>query len=103
MRPTPKKRAFAPRFPKPFVFPCGVRSHNFDELVQACEANWEKSLDLLVLIHLAKFFASLRRADLANLRTCSPVTCKEMICSMTTVPFKMDRLAASFQSERKGV
>lgn len=52
-------------FPAPLVFPTGQACLNFDQLVQAAQANWHTTLQLLRQGLLEKFFTSLGRLDLA--------------------------------------
>ena len=39
--------AGAKAFPAPFVFASGRRCHNFDELLQACDTDWNAAQTLL--------------------------------------------------------
>src|SRR5262245_3326184 len=52
-------------FLSPFVFPSGRACRNFDELVLACEAEWEAAQELLYQGYLGSFLGGLGRADLA--------------------------------------
>src|SRR5438105_15362244 len=51
-------------FPSPFVFTSGRSCRNFDELVLACEDEWEAARDLLTQGFLVGFLKGLVRADL---------------------------------------
>jgi hypothetical protein len=52
-------------FLSPFVFPSGRACRCFDELVLACDADWNEARDLLRQGYLEGFFGGLGRADLA--------------------------------------
>src|SRR5262249_5312379 len=52
-------------FAFPFVFPSGRSCRNFDELVLACDADWDAAKELLHLGFFAGFLAGIGRADLA--------------------------------------
>jgi hypothetical protein len=53
-------------FPAPFVFPSGRACRNFDQLLLACEDEWDAARDLMSKGFLAAFLAGLGRADLAG-------------------------------------
>jgi hypothetical protein len=53
-------------FPAPFVFPSGRTCRNFDELLLACEDEWDAAREMLVKGFLAGFLGGLGRADLAR-------------------------------------
>jgi hypothetical protein len=52
-------------FFSPFVFPSGRACRTFDELVLACEADWDGARDLLRRGYLEGFLAAVGRGDLA--------------------------------------
>ncbi len=52
-------------FPSPFVFPSGRFCRTFDELVLACEANWDEARELLRDGLLEGFLSGVGRSDLA--------------------------------------
>jgi hypothetical protein len=56
----------AQSFPSPFVFASGRACRNFDELVLACEADWDGARDLLRRGYLESFLAAAGRMDLAT-------------------------------------
>jgi len=56
----------AQRFVRPFVFPSGRSCASFDELVLACENNWQEARELLRKGYLESFLSGLGRADLAT-------------------------------------
>src|SRR4051794_4397578 len=59
-------------FPAPFVFPSGRVCRNFNELVQACDGDWEEARELLRRGYLEAFLGGLGRADLARVaRQCA--------------------------------
>lgn len=49
-----------------FYFPSGRRSRTFDELLQACQEEWETARDLLQRGVFQQFFTSIGRLDLAR-------------------------------------
>jgi hypothetical protein len=53
-------------FPAPFVFPSGRSCRNFDELLLACEYEWDAARELMTKGFLAAFLVGLGRADLAR-------------------------------------
>lgn len=53
-------------FLSPFVFPSGRTCRSFNELVLACEADWEGARDMLRRGYLEGFLAATGRADLAR-------------------------------------
>ncbi len=53
-------------FHVPFVFPAGRACHSFDELVLACEDDWEGARNVLEKGYLEGFLATLGRLDLAE-------------------------------------
>ena len=57
--------AGAKAFPAPFVFATGRRGRNFDELLQACDSDWNAAQTLLKQGHFESFLGGLGRADLA--------------------------------------
>jgi hypothetical protein len=58
--------ALGPRpFLSPFVFPSGRACRNFDELVLACEGDWNGARDMLRQGYLESFLAACGRGDLA--------------------------------------
>jgi hypothetical protein len=57
------------RLPHEFVFPSGRRCQSFDELVQACQEEWEVARDLLRQGAFRTFLASSGRLDLAKVAT----------------------------------
>jgi hypothetical protein len=52
-------------FPAPFVFPSGRPCRNYDELVRACDSEWDAARELLSKGYLEAFLGGLGRADLA--------------------------------------
>jgi hypothetical protein len=52
-------------FLTPFVFPSGRACRNFDELVQACDTEWQVAQNLLEHDFFEGFFRGMGRADLA--------------------------------------
>jgi hypothetical protein len=58
--------AAAGAFATPFVFPSGRTCRAFDELAQACMADWAGARDLLRQGFLERFLGGLGRADLAQ-------------------------------------
>jgi hypothetical protein len=62
-------------FLSPFFFPSGRQCRNFDELVLACDSEWESARDLLRQGYLESFLAGIGRADLAKTaRQCARAT-----------------------------
>jgi hypothetical protein len=57
--------AGARAFATPFVLPSGHSCRSFDELVLACEADWDGARSLLQQGYLEGFFGAMGRADLA--------------------------------------
>src|SRR4051794_21287518 len=53
-------------FLAPFVFPSGRTCRSFDELVIACEEDWDGGREVLKQGYLQGFFGGLGRADLAR-------------------------------------
>ena len=53
-------------FPAPFVFTSGRSCRNFDELVLACEDEWDAAREVLAQGFLAGFLSGLGRADLVR-------------------------------------
>src|SRR5579872_6867343 len=53
-------------FPAPFVFTSGRSCRNFDELLLACEDEWDAARDVLAQGFLAGFLNGLGRTDLAR-------------------------------------
>jgi hypothetical protein len=53
-------------FHAPFVFPSGRTCRSFDELVIACEDNWEEAKTVVQRKYLQRFFSALGRLDLAE-------------------------------------
>jgi hypothetical protein len=53
-------------FPSPFVFPSGRACRNFDELLLACEDEWDAAAEMLAKGFLAGFLGGLGRVDLAR-------------------------------------
>jgi hypothetical protein len=51
-------------FPTPFMFPSGQVCRNFDQLVLACQADWNAGIQVLGSGQLARFFRSIGRLDL---------------------------------------
>lgn len=54
------------RLPHEFVFPSGRQCHTFEELAQACQAEWETARDLLRNDIFRKYLANVGRTDLAK-------------------------------------
>lgn len=52
-------------FPTPFVFASGLACRNFDQLVVACQENWDDAVKTLQQGFLEGFLGGLGRADLA--------------------------------------
>jgi hypothetical protein len=72
----------AGQFLQEFVFASGRRCRTFDELSQACYADWDAARALLGDGTFASFFASLGRADLAKLaRECQSLRDRDMALS----------------------
>src|SRR5439155_9923754 len=61
--------------PHPFVFPSGRSCRTYDDLVQACQAEWEVARDMLHQGVFQQFFATAGRMDLAQAaqQTKSPI------------------------------
>ena len=59
--------AGAQKFPTPFVMPSGQSAGSFDELVLACEADWDAARSVLQHGFLEGFLGGLGRVDLAML------------------------------------
>jgi hypothetical protein len=55
----------AQRFPNPFVMPSGHACGTFDELVLACETDWEAARSVVQQGYLENFLGHLGRVDLA--------------------------------------
>jgi hypothetical protein len=53
-------------FHSPFVFPSGKSCRNFDELVLACDSQWDEAREVLRQGYLESFLGGLGRADLAR-------------------------------------
>jgi hypothetical protein len=54
------------RLPQEFIFPSGRRCHSFDELIEACQAEWEAASALLRQGAFRQFLVSAGRLDLAR-------------------------------------
>ena len=52
-------------FLAPFIFPSGTACRTFDELVLACEADWESARDMMQQGFFEGFLGGMGRADLA--------------------------------------
>jgi hypothetical protein len=81
---TALRQGIAPagQFLQEFVFASGRRCRTFDELAQACYADWDAARSLLGDGTFASFFASMGRADLAKLaRECQSLRDRDMALS----------------------
>lgn len=54
------------RLPHPFIFPSGRSCRTFNDLVEACQAEWEVARDLLTQGVFQQFLATAGRMDLAE-------------------------------------
>src|SRR4051794_40145457 len=52
-------------FPTPFTFPSGKMCRSFDELVLACDADWDGAKSVLQQGYLDSFLGGMGRIDLA--------------------------------------
>src|SRR5450755_405248 len=80
-------------FPFPLVFISGRSSRNFDELLLACESNWDEALELLRDGSLEAFLKGLGRKELAA---------AARFCAREPDPsVGLDRLLDQFPSEAR--